>query len=373
MSPTFSYAAPSSKVGLASILVGLGCVMASGFACQGVADEDQIGSSQQNIVNGTLSVEDDAVVALVYNGSQFCTGTLVSKRTVVTAAHCLPPNVDVPMFGIEVYFGTDIASGESKSLRVVDALANPDWNDAIVAGDIGVLALEADAPATPMPMAYLDVTSAGMLGEEARAVGFGVTEAEGSGNGTRRSGMLKVDRYDGSSIYLKPGPSATCNGDSGGALIFLQDGVEVLGGIHSRSDCNTAIIAERVDVHAMDFVMPFIEEHEGAASCASDGLCATGCADVDPDCPCAADGICSDVCEHPSADLDCSSSACPADGICDESCSYDYDCTGDETSTCAEGEDCGSSDAGCSTGGSSSSTWALFGLLFLFVRRRSQR
>jgi uncharacterized protein (TIGR03382 family) len=349
--------------------------MSSGFACQGVAEQgEQVASTQQHIVNGTLSVEDEAVVALVYHGSQFCTGTLVSKRIVVTAAHCLPPHVDVPMFGIEVYFGSDIASGESKSLRVVDALANPDWSDGVVAGDIGVLALQADAPVEPMPMAYLDVTASGTLGEDARAVGFGVTEADGAGNGTRRSGMLTVDRYDTSSIYLRPGPSATCNGDSGGALLFLQDGVEVLGGIHSRSDCNTAIIAERVDVHSMNFVMPFIEEHEGAASCAVDGLCATGCAEVDPDCPCAADGICSDVCEHPAADLDCNS-ACPADGVCDESCGYDYDCTGEgETTTCAEGEgDCGSSDAGCSTGGSSSSTWALFGLLFLFVRRRSQR
>jgi uncharacterized protein (TIGR03382 family) len=349
--------------------------MSSGFACQGVAEQgEQVASTQQHIVNGTLSVEDEAVVALVYHGSQFCTGTLVSKRIVVTAAHCLPPHVDVPMFGIEVYFGSDIASGESKSLRVVDALANPDWSDGVVAGDIGVLALQADAPVEPMPMAYLDVTASGTLGEDARAVGFGVTEADGAGNGTRRSGMLTVDRYDTSSIYLRPGPSATCNGDSGGALLFLQDGVEVLGGIHSRSDCNTAIIAERVDVHSMNFVMPFIEEHEGAASCAVDGLCATGCAEVDPDCPCAADGICSDVCEHPAADLDCNS-ACPADGVCDESCGYDYDCTGEgETTTCADGEgDCGSSDAGCSTGGSSSSTWALFGLLFLFVRRRSQR
>lgn len=352
-----------------SLLLGLGCLLSSGLACQGALQEDEIASQQQHIVNGTVSEGDTAVVALVYHGSQFCTGTLVGKRTVVTAAHCLPPHVDVPMFGIEVYFGSNVAAEESKTIRVVDAIANPDWNPNVVAGDVGVLALASDAPVEPMAMAYLDVTASGMLGEDARAVGFGVTAADGNGNGTRRSGMLTVDRYDASSIYLRPGPSATCNGDSGGALIFMQDGVEVLGGIHSRSDCNSAIIAERVDVHAMNFVMPFIEEHEGEASCDSDGLCASGCGDEpDPDCPCVADGICSDVCAHPSADLDCSS-ACPADGTCDESCEYDYDCTADTEALC-EGDECESTDGGCSTGGSSSSTWALFGLLFLFLRRR---
>jgi uncharacterized protein (TIGR03382 family) len=352
--------------GKLAALLAIGTALSGGFGCQAAEMQEGVAHTEQAIVNGTLSEADEAVVALVYHGKQFCTGTLVGQRTVLTAAHCLPPHVDVPLYGIEVYFGTEIDS--AAKIRVIDGLANPDWNPDIVAGDVGVLALQSDAPVAPMPMGYLDVAASGLLGNEARAVGFGITEADGEGNGTRRSGMLTIDRYDESSIYLRPGPSATCNGDSGGALIFWQDGVEVLGGIHSRSDCNQAIIAERVDVHAIDFVMPFIEEHEGAASCDSDGLCATGCADADPDCPCAADGICSDVCAHPSADLDCSSE-CPADGVCDESCSYDYDCTGDMAGTC-EGDDCDTTDGGCSAGGSSSSTWALMMVLFLFIRRR---
>ena len=342
-------------------------VAAFGAGCQ--AGSETLGSAEQAIVNGAAS-DDEAVVALVYHGKQFCTGTVVGRRTIVTAAHCLPPNIDVPLFGIEVYFGSDIGSSEGVTLRVADGLANPSWSADVVAGDIGVLALSQDAPVTPMPMAYLDVTAAGMLGTDARAVGFGITAAEGDGNGTRRTGMLTVDRFDSSSIYLNPGPSATCNGDSGGALIFVQDGIEVLGGIHSRSDCNSAIIAERVDVHSLDFVTPFIEQHEGAASCGLDGVCATGCDEADPDCPCVADGFCSDVCKHPSADLDCSSE-CPADGVCDESCSYDFDCTDAAAATCPEGDDsCGTTDGGCSTGGPASSSWLALGLLFLFLRRR---
>jgi MYXO-CTERM domain-containing protein len=341
-------------------------VAVASAGCQGA---DVVGEDRQAIVNGDLS-DDAQVVALVYHGKQFCSGTIVGKRTVVTAAHCLPPNVDVPLLGIEVFFGSDVESGDGTFHRVVDGLANPAWNLDVVAGDVGVLALAEDAPVLPMPMAYLDVSAAGIVGTEARAVGFGITEVEGDGNGERRTGMLMVDRYDASSVFLNPGPSATCNGDSGGALIFVQDGVEVLGGIHSRSDCGSSIIAERVDVHTMDFIMPFIEEHEGAASCDADGMCASGCDTPDPDCLCAADGFCGDTCAHPSADLDCSAE-CAADGLCDESCSYDLDCSEAPVDVCAEGIDnCDSSDGGCSTSGSGSSLWFALGMLVLFLRRR---
>ncbi|MCP4447702.1 MAG: trypsin-like serine protease [Myxococcales bacterium] len=358
-----------------SSIAALLVAAAASVGCQDGSELGDVEVEQQTqaIVNGDLSMNDDQVVALVYNNKQFCTGTVVSKRTVVTAAHCLPPHVNVPLFGIEVFFGSDVASGNGTKLRVVDGLTNPSWNVDVVAGDVGILAISDDAPVEPMPMAYLDVSVTGMVGADARAVGFGVTEADGDGNGLRRTGMLIVDRYDASSLFLNPGPSATCNGDSGGALIFMQDGVEVLGGIHSRSDCGSSIIAERVDVHTMDFIMPFIEQHEGAASCEADGMCASDCEDPDPDCVCAADGICSDACAHPSADLDCLSE-CPTDGVCDETCSYDYDCVQEAVALCPDdAEGCGSTEGSCSSTGSGSSTWFALSVMLLFVSRRRRQ
>lgn len=354
---------------VASGTTALGFVVGMVTAC---SSGEFVEQSQQRIVNGEMSQSDESVVALVYRGQQFCTGTMVGRRTVVTAAHCLPPHIDLPLTSIEVFFGNDISDQTGSKIPVVDGIANPSWNTNIVAGDVGVIAIAHDAPVEPMPMAYVDVTTAGMLGSDARAVGFGITGVNGTGNGTKRTGQLTIDRYDASSIYLRPGPSATCNGDSGGALLMLQDGVEVLGGIHSRSDCGSSIIAERVDVHTMDFIMPFMEEHEGNASCEEDGLCASGCAAPDPDCLCAADGYCTDSCLHPSADLDCTAT-CPADGVCDESCDYDSDCSL-YVPACSEGDlECGDgdkTDGGCTTGGSSSASWMSGLLLLLFVRRR---
>lgn len=328
------------------------------MACQSAPPS--LGETSLSIVNGTESIADDAVVALVYRDKQFCTGTLVGKRTVVTAAHCLPPNSNVPLFGIEVVFGNKVGP-ESIRLSVVDGLASPEWDEDKVGGDIGLLALSDDAPVEPMPMAYYNVTALPEMLPQLRAVGFGVTEADGEGNGTKRTGMLAVEHYDETSIYLNPGPASTCNGDSGGALIFVRDGREFLGGIHSRSDCSSAIIAERVDIHTMNMITPFMEAHEGNASCAKDGMCGSECAEPDPDCPCVEDGVCSDFCAYLESDLDCTAE-CIGD-----------DCIVEDSKVCSD-DSCMGSDqpGGCSTGGSQA-PWSFALLLGALIWRRESR
>lgn len=347
--------------------------------CQASAS-DEPGHIATAIVNGDVDMENEyeAVVALTFRGKQFCTGTVIAPRTVVTAAHCLPPNVDVTLDEIDIFVGGTVGEAGGSLLGVESGMANPHWTVDGVANDIGILSLVADAPVSPMRFSFSEFSTAGLVGQTVSAVGFGITEVDGTGNGIRRSGELVVDRYDASSIYLRPGPSSTCNGDSGGALVIEEHGEPVLIGIHSRSDCSQAIISERVDVHALGFIQPFVEAHEGAATCEEDGLCAAGCENPDPDCPCAADGMCTSACGYPVADLDCNPNACPADGLCDASCEYDFDCECEDGSCLGEcapddAECRGQSEAGCSVGGDGSAGAGLLLLVVALVVRRRRR
>ena len=332
-----------------------------------IGPELDVGDDQSGIVNGQLSPGDDAIVALTINGQQFCTGTLVTPTVVVTAAHCLPPNLEgVPMDAIEIFFGADINQGGS-TIPVLSGLAHTAWNENVVPNDIGAVSLSQPAPVAPIPMLNDDLDALQPVGDTVRMVGYGITAFEGTGNGTKRSGEMTIDAMDSSTIYLGPGPSLTCNGDSGGPLLMNVDGVEVLAGIHSRSDCETQSLNERVDVHTTGFIRDFLRDYNGGAECIADGLCADGCASPDPDCPCIGDGMCSDICPELDSDPDCPDGCGLADGVCPEGCpSADPDCEIVEEEESVEG--------GCAAGG----TGQLPGLLLLVAllaatrRRRCQ-
>src|SRR5260370_31874322 len=78
---------PTTRSSAAAGLGLLGCVACTSV---GVPDTDAVhAQSGRAISNGVPDDGDDAVVALVDNSSLRCTGTLISPRIVLTAAHCL--------------------------------------------------------------------------------------------------------------------------------------------------------------------------------------------------------------------------------------------------------------------------------------------
>jgi MYXO-CTERM domain-containing protein len=293
----------------------------------------------QPIVNGIVDPYDHGVVALTSGGFAFCSGTLVSPRVVLTAAHCIDEN-DVE--GIRVQSGVRLGLGTS--VPVLEAKVHEEYNGG--SNDIAIVLLEAPSPARywPLNTTAFDDT---FLDSDVRLAGYGTTDADGGGDGQKREGIARIFSYDALDFVYTSNPAQTCFGDSGGPGFVTIDGVEYLAGITSRGDAECAQfgIDTRVDAYA-DWVSFFIEVFDPTVTdCGDDGTCALDCDAPDPDCPCEYDGYCSTECATLNVDRDCPPN-CDHDGTCEENedgCPVqDEDChpTAGVGEVCEFGTDC---------------------------------
>jgi V8-like Glu-specific endopeptidase len=271
----------------------------------------------QSIRGGTTDLGDPAVVAIAaYAGNgyyeNFCTGTLVGNKTVVTAAHCINAYGAGNFYW--VLFGSD-ADAPTKRVQVQSQVRDSRYDGDSY--DFGVIQLkDVVIGIAPIELNTTPLTQAD-VGKSIRHVGFGTTD------GRNNSGIKRQVTYDIRGVYsvlIESGATGmqTCGGDSGGPafMTFPGSNVERLAGVISfgDEDCLEDGYDGRIDVVA-SWIKTTMNAWE-APTCADDGKCvATGCATADPDCACVADGACTAACARPENDADCPRD-CAADGVC---------------------------------------------------------
>ncbi len=199
------------------------------------------GSASAPILGGALDAADTSVVALLIfsaNGPQDdseCSGTVVSPHVILTAAHCLSPEVAGPIDHVTIFLGTDSddpvqLADPTLNVAVAETHYDSDFSAGGTTHDIGAVVAASDLALAPIPLRR-DSLGDGDLGAAVHVVGYGEsTGADLTSSGQRRSMDAKIFSVDDSHLGLD---DVICFGDSGGPTFLTKDGVVQIAGIHS--------------------------------------------------------------------------------------------------------------------------------------------
>jgi secreted trypsin-like serine protease len=239
------------------VLLALGCTV------------DPTASASAPIIAGTSDKTDTSVVGLFVfssgpKGDSVCSATVVAPHVVLTAGHCLSPDLAGPIDHVQVFLGDNVnapnqIADPANLVDVVETDVHPDFDPSTGANDIAV-AVTADAlPVAPMPMSH-DSLGDGDVGTPVHAVGFGESQdGIDASAGPRRSIDTTIFGVTSQQLLLD---DVICFGDSGGPTFVDKDGVPTIAGVHSGVTTQSCIgigADTRVDLYASSFVDPVID------------------------------------------------------------------------------------------------------------------
>jgi len=342
------------------------------------------GTISQPILGGQRATVDQyANVVSLELGGALCTGTLIDKDWVLTAAHCLQ---GISNTGVTVRFHSVNAFSGGTTVQSAMVFPKPAFSlNALGSNDIGLIKLASSVTdITPVPVNL--VAEKAPVGIMVTMVGYGATAQGGGGNigieyvVEQQSIMCTPEMGTDANLlcFNQVSGKGKCQGDSGGPSFAMIDGRLTQVGVTSFGDQNCAQFGADTRTDAeRDFLLQYIPQLECSvdADCPMGRMCFMKKCIAQPFSPTGLGTAC-------TGNADCDSGTCAMtdkEGYCSMACAL-----GDATS-CPDGLECLDAggggtcwpiqeDTGCCDSGGQNAASMLFGIaLFGLVLGRRRR